>query len=192
MPDDWELAHGLNPNDASDALLDSDCDGLTNLEEYRAGSDPLRFENIRLFSPRLVAPGRFEVTVNAPVGKTCQLQTSSNLVQWSSVATFVCQELNQKIQTSLPGAGGFGFFRLQTDTNQALPLLSLVIGSGSPSNQPLIQVAALPGWQYSLQCSTNLQTWTEITNYYARTCTTILPDAEAAGAAVRFYRVVRQ
>jgi uncharacterized repeat protein (TIGR01451 family) len=192
IPDDWEVAHGLNPNDASDALLDSDCDGLTNLEEYRAGSNPLRFENLRLLSPRLVAPARFEVTVNAPVGKTCQLQISSNLVQWSSVATFVCQEVNQKIQASLPGAGGFAFFRLQTDTNQALPLLSLVIGSGSPTNQPLIQVAAPPGNHYSLQYSTNLRNWIEITNYFARTCTTFLPDPEAAGAAVRFYRVVRQ
>jgi len=40
LPDDWELAHGLNPNDASDALLDPDGDGLSNLEEYRLGTDP--------------------------------------------------------------------------------------------------------------------------------------------------------
>jgi len=40
MPDDWELAHGLNPNDPSDAALDSDGDGLTNLEEFRAGTNP--------------------------------------------------------------------------------------------------------------------------------------------------------
>jgi hypothetical protein len=40
LPDDWELAHGLNPNDPSDALLDSDGDGLSNLEECRLGTDP--------------------------------------------------------------------------------------------------------------------------------------------------------
>ena len=39
MPDGWEIAHGLNPrvNDAND---DADLDGLTNLEEYLAGTDP--------------------------------------------------------------------------------------------------------------------------------------------------------
>lgn len=34
MPDDWELANGLNPGNAADALLDSDGDGLNNLGEY--------------------------------------------------------------------------------------------------------------------------------------------------------------
>ena len=35
MPDAWEEAHGLDPNDAFDAKQDPDADGLTNLEEYR-------------------------------------------------------------------------------------------------------------------------------------------------------------
>jgi hypothetical protein len=34
MPDDWEKAHGLNPNDASDANNDLNGDGYTNLEKY--------------------------------------------------------------------------------------------------------------------------------------------------------------
>lgn len=40
MPDDWEIAHGLNPNDPTDANLDPDNDGLTNLQEYLLGTDP--------------------------------------------------------------------------------------------------------------------------------------------------------
>jgi pectate lyase len=42
MPDEWEKAHGLNPNDPSDAQADPDRDGYTNLEEYLNGSDPNR------------------------------------------------------------------------------------------------------------------------------------------------------
>lgn len=34
MPDDWEKAHGLNPNDPSDANKDLNGDGYTNLEKY--------------------------------------------------------------------------------------------------------------------------------------------------------------
>jgi hypothetical protein len=40
IPDDWEIAHGLDPNDPADALEDPDHDGLTNLEEYTLGTDP--------------------------------------------------------------------------------------------------------------------------------------------------------
>jgi len=40
IPDDWEIAHGLNPA-LNDAWMDLDGDGLTNLEEYKLGTDPL-------------------------------------------------------------------------------------------------------------------------------------------------------
>lgn len=37
MPDEWEKAHDLNPNDASDAAKDRNDDGYTNIEEYVNG-----------------------------------------------------------------------------------------------------------------------------------------------------------
>ena len=40
MPDAWEDTYGFNKNSAGDALLDADSDGLTNREEYLAGTDP--------------------------------------------------------------------------------------------------------------------------------------------------------
>jgi len=40
MPDVWETENDLDPLDPTDASGDPDRDGLTNLEEYRNGSDP--------------------------------------------------------------------------------------------------------------------------------------------------------
>ena len=39
MPDDWEIANGLNPNDPSDANSDINGDGYTNIEKYINGID---------------------------------------------------------------------------------------------------------------------------------------------------------
>ena len=40
MPDAWEIRYGLNPNDPSDANLDCNGDGYTNIEKYINGIDP--------------------------------------------------------------------------------------------------------------------------------------------------------
>ena len=40
MDDDWEDRHNLDATSSGDANMDADSDGLTNLEEYVAGTDP--------------------------------------------------------------------------------------------------------------------------------------------------------
>ncbi len=39
MPDIWETANGLNPNDPADANMDCNGDGYTNIEKYINGID---------------------------------------------------------------------------------------------------------------------------------------------------------
>jgi hypothetical protein len=47
MPDGWEVAYGLDPR-VNDAQGDPDQDGLSNLQEYVAGTDPRTFTDTEI------------------------------------------------------------------------------------------------------------------------------------------------
>ncbi len=49
MPDHWELAVGLDPQDADDAMTDPDADGVINLMEFVLGTNP--FDPVSYISP---------------------------------------------------------------------------------------------------------------------------------------------
>jgi hypothetical protein len=53
IPDTWEIQYGLDPLDDSDASGDLDGDGVSNLDEYLAGTDPT---NSRPDQPILSSP----------------------------------------------------------------------------------------------------------------------------------------
>ncbi len=46
IPDDYELANGLNPNDPADASFDNDDDSLSNFVEFSQGSDPNVYDEV--------------------------------------------------------------------------------------------------------------------------------------------------
>jgi len=87
MPDWWELWHNLNPNDPSDATLDSDNDGVTNLNEYIAGTDPQ--DKTDYFHITSITAGThcvlsFPSALNRLY--TLEIRTNLNTGSWTSVS----------------------------------------------------------------------------------------------------------
>jgi hypothetical protein len=121
IPDKWELAHSLNPNDASDAALDPDGDGISNLQEYESGTDPYAFNTLRIISTQLAPAGFVAFQLSAAVGKTYTLESSSNLVVWTPLSTFACTATNQSVQVQLDSQAGFSYYRLRAGTNSTGP-----------------------------------------------------------------------
>ena len=79
IPDDWELANGLNPFDLTDAARDNDGDGLANLAEYRAGTNPNdRTSYLRMLSIGGGAGG-IQVSWGASSNRLYSVQRSSDL-----------------------------------------------------------------------------------------------------------------
>jgi hypothetical protein len=61
MTDDWELKYGLNKYKTADAMTDLEGDGFSNLEEFRAGTDPTMVESHPPYAAKLRFVRRIEV-----------------------------------------------------------------------------------------------------------------------------------
>jgi hypothetical protein len=82
MPNSWEVAYGLDPDDPADATLDGDDDGQANLAEYFAGTDPTDLTSVfKIISIELIGGG-YRLTLATVPGKSYGIDYSPDLVQW--------------------------------------------------------------------------------------------------------------
>ena len=80
MPDWWETLHGLNPGSSSDAGIDSDKDGLNNLQEYVAGCDPTNARSVFGFTGGATVQGnKFVVRWPSISNRFYDVSRSTNL-----------------------------------------------------------------------------------------------------------------
>ncbi len=77
IPNGWEQAYGLNPLDLFDGDTDKDGDGMSNRDEYLAGTNPTNTASCLRISSLLVTNGNVRVNWTAVRGKTYALQTNS-------------------------------------------------------------------------------------------------------------------
>lgn len=80
IPNDYETANGLDPNNAADAALDRDGDGLTNLQEYLAGTNPNSAASVVRITDMQKMGDDFAVTFPTVLGKRYQVQQCSDLL----------------------------------------------------------------------------------------------------------------
>lgn len=65
LPDDWELALGMNPTNPFDSMTDSDGDGDSNLVEFLHGTDPLNASDNQRRDEIPRAPRNVSIVVNS-------------------------------------------------------------------------------------------------------------------------------
>ena len=115
MPDDWEDAHGLNRNDPADGAMDTDADGMSNLQEFWAGTDPRSAASALRFSPVELVGGSLQFKFSGVAGKLYRLETSSTLspAAWTSVRDGIeGADGLINVAVAVDGAASSRFYRL--------------------------------------------------------------------------------
>jgi len=160
MSNDFEVAHGLDPTDPSDAELDPDLDTLTNLREFQLQTDPNSRDTdsdtiddndeisdgtsptdsgdhrVILTAPAdsLATSSPFTLLVRAPAGKTVRFRTSSGAIFASGVA-----DSNGILAVevfSLPTGNSTISAEFTHDSGSKITTPNIQIAVGDPSDSP--------------------------------------------------------
>ncbi|HXJ59575.1 MAG TPA: lamin tail domain-containing protein [Verrucomicrobiae bacterium] len=82
MPDSWELQYGLNPDNPNDATQDKDHDGLSNRDEYLAGTDPTSSSSVLALGVTSFAPLTLEFNAAANKSYTVEFRNDLTFGAW--------------------------------------------------------------------------------------------------------------
>jgi Bacterial TSP3 repeat len=120
LPDAWELVHGTNWK-VPDAQADPDLDGLSNLQEYLAGTDPQDPQSGLKLRAELITPNAVTLQFLAISNRTYSLLYKDSLAapNWSRLADIPARNTNWVDSLADPiGSVSNRFYRI---TTPALP-----------------------------------------------------------------------
>jgi hypothetical protein len=103
MDDAWESEHQLDPNSSADSGLDGDGDGLTNKQEYDAGTDPKdanSFLKIEALDADFISTAAVRIRFLAAPNRTYTIQSKDALTTapWSRVADVAAAGTNRVVE----------------------------------------------------------------------------------------------
>jgi hypothetical protein len=115
IPDAWESQFGFDPNNPDDRLSDSDLDGMSNIAEFLAGTDPTNnVSHLRLQATP--AAGGVELKLNALANKTYTIESAPNPTAgpWAKVTDIPSQSSDHLEHLLDSGSASNRFFRVMT------------------------------------------------------------------------------
>lgn len=119
LPDDFELANGLDPNNPVDALDDADGDGLSTIDEFTAGLDP--------FDPDSDADGLLDGREVNEVGTNALLVDTDGDGLWDGLEVATGSDPLDPLSFNLAAT----LASLEVSPGLSRLLVNLVLGEGS-------------------------------------------------------------
>jgi type VI protein secretion system component Hcp len=112
IPDGWELYYGLNRN-VFDPNLDTDGDGMSNLVEYIAHTDPTAASSaFKISSAQKPGTSNFTLTWQSVAGLTYAVQSSASPAGPYATIKTVPSAGDGTTSATVPTTGGRMFFRV--------------------------------------------------------------------------------
>jgi hypothetical protein len=101
LPDAWETNYFGNATNAS-AAADSDEDGMFNLGEYIAGTDPLDALSVLKLTLTTTNTGLLTFVAQPTISYTLQYRTNLNSAAWNNITSIAAPSLMQTVQVNVP------------------------------------------------------------------------------------------
>ncbi len=141
--------------------------------------------SIRLSAPVRSSAGLNQLQLSGPVGRTCLILVSSDLVTWHALSrlTFTAPALTYTDpRNNLPGQ----YYQAALIPDDPIT----VTADGAGPNGAQLETSGPGGFPFALQASTDLKTWVNVATNTFTTRPVSLSDTNAASSGRRFYRVV--
>jgi hypothetical protein len=118
ISDEWETAHGLDPNDSVDGGLDGDGDGVSNRDEYESGTDPNDAASVLRVESSGLGQDQFMVSFMALSNRSYAVQSRemAGIGSWANILKIYAQSSNRWVTVTNEVMAGEGqrYYRLVT------------------------------------------------------------------------------
>ena len=119
LPTLWEIRFGLNPNGNTGddgALGDPDHDGETNLDEWRANTNPSDPTDYLRLTLLIAGDGSIRVQFETAIGRRYLLQSAADFVNWQTIERIPAGGSGVQVEVMVPALIS-SFFRVLSPQN---------------------------------------------------------------------------
>ncbi|MGI8604612.1 MAG: hypothetical protein ACR2OZ_16700, partial [Verrucomicrobiales bacterium] len=114
IPNSWESAHGLDPNNGADGAQDADRDGQTNRQEYAADTDPQNPHSRFVFTSQSLAANVQTFTFELRPARVYVVQRSTDLApgSWQNISIVGPEAAARTVTVNEPATDQRAYYRV--------------------------------------------------------------------------------